>query len=121
MSAEHALTLIKVAHTAIWAVMATAIVALPLVAVRGEFRVAAWLTALIVAECAVLALNRGRCPLTDLAARFTTDRAPNFDIYLPRWLAENNKTIFGALFVAGVLVWLWQWVARKKNPESAKP
>ena len=23
------------------------------------------------------------------------DRAPNFDIYLPRWLAQHNKTIFG--------------------------
>ena len=101
--------------------MAAAIVALPVVALRGRFRVAAWLTALIVAECAVLALNRGRCPLTGLAARFTSDRAANFDIYLPHRLAENNKAIFGSLFVAGALVWLWQWVARKKNPESAQP
>lgn len=112
MSAEQALTLIKVAHTAIWAVMATAIVAVPVAAILGRFRLAAWLTALIVAECIVLALNGGRCPLTDLAARFTTNRVANFDIYLPRWLAEHNKTIFGGLFVAGQLVWFWRWMAR---------
>src|SRR5208283_4972880 len=74
MSSEQTLTLIRIAHTAIWAVMATAIAALPIVAVRGRFRTAAWLTALIVAECVVLAFNGGRCPLTDLAAQFTADR-----------------------------------------------
>jgi|SRR5271165_1204836 len=119
MSADQALTLIKVAHTAIWAVMATAIVMIPIVAIRGQFRLAGWLTALVVAECAVLALNGGRCPLTDLAARFTTDRAANFDIYLPHWLAAHNKAIFGGLFVVGELVWLWRWVARPKKAESA--
>jgi len=73
---------------------------------------ASWLTGLIVAECIVLFLNRGRCPLTDLAARFTADRAANFDIFLPRWLAQNNKIIFGSLFVAGEVVYLWRWLAR---------
>ena len=112
MSADHALILIKLAHTAIWAVMAAAILVLPIAALRGRFHVAAWLTALIVAECAVLAMNGGRCPLTDLAARFSTERGANFDIYLPCWLAQHNKQIFGGLFVAGELVWLWRWISR---------
>ena len=34
-----------------------------------------------------------RCPLTDVAARYTTDRAENFDIHLPLWLAKYNKII----------------------------
>ncbi len=33
--------------------------------------------------CGVLAANGGRCPLSDLAARYTDERASNFDIYLP--------------------------------------
>ncbi len=41
---------------------------------------------------------------TDLAARYTEDRRGNFDIYLPVWLARQNKTIFGTLFLAGGLV-----------------
>jgi hypothetical protein len=112
MPSLQTLTLIKVAHTAIWAVMASAILALPIAAMRGRFRLAAWLTALIVGECIVLALNGGRCPLTDLAAQFTPDRAPNFDIYLPLWLARYNKEIFGGLFALGELVWLWRWLVR---------
>ena len=112
MRDQEILTLIKLAHTVIWAVMATAIAALPIAALRGRFRMAGWLTALIVAECVVLAWNGGRCPLTDLAARFTADRSANFDIYLPRWLAQNNKAIFGSLFVGGELLFIWRWFVR---------
>jgi hypothetical protein len=117
MSAEHSLLVIKIVHTVIWAVMATAIVAIPILALRARYRPAAWLTALILVECIVLALNHGRCPLTDMAARFTPDRSADFDIYLPIWLAEHNKTIFGGLFIAGELILLWQWLkhAPKKN------
>ncbi len=67
---------------------------------------------MILGECLVLGLNRGRCPLTDVAARYTDDRADNFDIYLPLWLARYNKIIFGFLFVAGELIVLWQWARR---------
>lgn len=112
MAAVQTLPLIKLAHTAIWALMATAIIAIPIAAMRRRFRLAAWLSALIAGECIVLALNGGRCPLTDLAGRFTAERAANFDIFLPRWLAENNKLIFGALFITGELVWLWRWLQR---------
>jgi hypothetical protein len=52
----------------------------------------------------VLLFNRMRCPLTGVAARYTDDRRDNFDIYLPEWLARHNKTIFGTLYVAGVLL-----------------
>lgn len=109
MSTEQSLIAIKIAHTAIWAVMASAILVIPIAALRGRFRLAGWLTALILAECVVLGLNHGRCPLTDVATQFTTERGANFDIYLPHWLAEHNKTIFGGLFVAGELVFLWRW------------
>jgi hypothetical protein len=114
VTAAQALTLVKIAHTAIWAVMATAIVCIPVAAWLGRFRVAGWLTALIVVECLALAVNGGRCPLTDLAARFTPERAANFDIYLPLWLANRNKAIFGGLFVAGELVFLSKWISRNR-------
>jgi len=109
---EDILRLVKLAHTAIWAIMAAAIVALPVAALFGRFRLAGWLTVMIIAECVVLALNHGRCPLTDLAAPFTSDRAANFDIFLPRWLAQNNKAIFGSLFAAGEVILLWRVLAR---------
>jgi hypothetical protein len=62
----------------------------------------------------VLAANGGRCPLSDLAARYTDERASNFDIYLPNWLASRNKTIFGTLFVVNELIVLWCWRKRAR-------
>lgn len=111
----HKLRQIKLLHTAIWAIMAGAILLLPLAGWFGRSHVALGLSVLILGECGVLALNRGRCPLTDVAARHTEDRADNFDIYLPLWLARNNKRIFGALFIAGELVWLWRSIGRPGN------
>lgn len=77
------LVVIKILHTAIWAFFAGCIVAIPLAGARRQFVWAAALTGLVLVECAVLAANRGRCPLTDLAARYTEERTDNFDIYLP--------------------------------------
>ncbi len=100
---------IKLLHTVIWLFFAGCIVAIPLAGVRCQFRWAAGLTGLVLVECAVLAVNRGRCPLTDLAARYTEERTDNFDIYLPLWLARRNKSIFGTLFAFGVLFVLGRW------------
>ena len=108
----HRLKQIKVLHTVIWTIMAASILALPWAAWSGRFRWAFGLTLLVVGECMVLAVNRGRCPLTDVAARYTHERAANFDIYLPVWLARHNKSIFGFLFIVGELVLLWRWTRR---------
>lgn len=103
------LSAIKLLHTIIWAFLAATILALPVLAVLRRFRWGAILSIVVLVECGVLAVNGGRCPLTDLAASHTIDRNPNFDIYLPSWLAEHNKVIFGSLFVLGELVFLWCW------------
>jgi hypothetical protein len=108
----HRLKRIKLLHTVIWAIMAASIVALPGAAWFAHFRLALGLTLLVLGECLVLAVNGGRCPLTDAAARCTEERAANFDIYLPLWLARYNKQIFGFLFAVGELVLLWRWVRR---------
>ena len=101
---------IKIAHTAVWAFLVAVIVAIPVLAWRGRFAAAAWSTAVMLVEVAVLLANGWRCPLTDLAARYTDDRRPNFDIYLPLWLAANNKRIFGTLFVGGLVVAVTRWL-----------
>ena len=100
---------IKILHTAAWAFFVGCILALPAAANLHCFRCASILAAVVLAECVVLAVNRCRCPLTGLAARYTEDRSPNFDIYLPRWLAQYNKQLFGSLFVAGLLYAAWRW------------
>ena len=69
---------IKLLHTAIWCFLAGCIVAIPVVGSRGHYLWAAVLVGLVLVECGVLAANRGRCPLTDLAARHTEQRRANF-------------------------------------------
>ena len=76
----------------------------------SRFGLAATFAAIVAVEVAVLLLNRLTCPLTNVAAQYTDDRRANFDIYLPEWLARNNKTIFGSLFLIALL-FLWaRWL-----------
>jgi len=110
MDPRSALVLVKIAHTVVWAFFVACILAVPLTALAGHLGRAMTFTAVVLLECVVLAANRWRCPLTDVAARYTDDRSDNFDIYLPVWLARHNKEVFGSLFVAGVLVLLWRWL-----------
>jgi hypothetical protein len=109
-SKELCLVLIKAAHTFVWLVFAGCILAIPFAAISSRFRLAAVLSGLVLLECLVLLTNRGRCPLTDLAARYTGNRAYNFDIYLPLWLAQHNKQIFGTLFFLGELLVFLRWI-----------
>ena len=99
----------KVAHTVIWAFFAGLIVAIPLLAWAGRYRLAALAIAIVLVEVFVLIVNGWRCPLTDIAARYTNDRRDNFDIYLHEWLARHNKVIFGSLYVLGIACTLLLW------------
>lgn len=101
ITAAGKLRLVRSVHTVAWAFFATAILLIPVAAARGADRLALVLIGLVAIECAVVALHGMRCPLTPIAARYTEDRADNFDIYLPLWLARYNKHIFGALYVLG--------------------
>ncbi len=97
-----ALVVVKVIHTIAWAFFAGCILAIPVASWLGHHRAAAWLTAIVFVEVAILVVNGWRCPLTSLAARYTDERHDNFDIYLPLWLARHNKLIFGILFCLGI-------------------
>jgi hypothetical protein len=104
-----ALRAVKLAHTLIWALFAGCILVLPIVAWRRNFIAAAVLIAVVFVEVLVLMVNGLRCPLTDVAARYTDDRRDNFDIYLPIGIARYNKQIFGSLFLAGILFTMAMW------------
>jgi len=105
------LVTIKLIHTAVWAVFVGCIVAIWVFTWQGAYPFAALAIAVVPIEVVVLALNRWRCPLTSVAARYTEDRRDNFDIYIPEWLARNNKLIFGTLYVAGIATTLTRWTS----------
>ncbi len=104
-----ALRAVKLLHTIVWAVFAGCILAIPVLAAAGRFRLALALVAVVAGEVLVLAWNRWACPLTAVAARYTHDRRDNFDIYLPLWLARHNKRLFGSLYVAGCAYLAARW------------
>ena len=106
-----ALRRIRLLHTAVWALFAAAILALPLFICRRELAWALALSVLVWGEVLVLVLHRMTCPLTTVAMRHTADRSANFDIYLPLWLARHNQRIFGSLFAVDELLLLWRWLA----------
>lgn len=110
-AAARALRRVKAAHTLIWALFAGSTLAIPVFAWLGRIGHAALFAGIVLLEVVILMLNGWRCPLTDVAARYTDDRRDNFDIYLPLWLARYNKQVFGTLYVAGVLLTLLRWAA----------
>ena len=114
------LTGIRILHTIIWAFFVGCIVAAPVAALGRRFRLGAMLSAIVWFECALLGLNGGRCPLTDVAGKLTTERADNFDIYLPLWLARYNKLIFGSLFLAGELLLVACWLVSRRRRRLAQ-
>ncbi|MFZ0395119.1 MAG: hypothetical protein WCF17_15065 [Terracidiphilus sp.] len=107
---ERALIVIKSLHTLVWLFFVACIFAISLAAAQDHFGRAAVFSGIVVIEILALAFNRGRCPLTNVAERFTADRTPNFDIYLPLWIAKHNKSVFGTVFVAAECFALWRWV-----------
>jgi hypothetical protein len=111
---QRTLTMIKLLHSAVWLLFSGCIVAILPASAARQFRLAAILIAVVLIECAILAVNRCRCPLTDVAGRYTEDRADNFDIYLPRWLARHNKSIFGSLFAIGCVFTLVRWLVSSR-------
>lgn len=112
MNALTRLQLVKVIHTLAWAFFVACIAGIIAAAWWSDLRVAGMLIAVVAVEVGILALNHWRCPLTDVAARYTSNRRPNFDIYLPEWLARYNKEIFGAAYMGGVVLTIIRWVTR---------
>ncbi|MDR3413166.1 MAG: hypothetical protein P4L87_19800 [Formivibrio sp.] len=107
------LQIVKMVHTLIWAFFASCILAIPIFACRGSFGIVAFLVCVVLAEVVIIIVNGWACPLTRIAAKYTDDRSNNFDIYLPEWLAKNNKIIFGTMYLAGVLYAVLRWVRHR--------
>lgn len=104
---------IKVLHTAVWLFMVGCIAGIYLFARVGRFELAFAMIAIVAVEVMVLVVNGMRCPLTPIAGKYTENRRPNFDIYLPEWLARYNKEVFGTLYVIGIGYAAFLWLGRR--------
>lgn len=99
------LVIIKIVHTVIWAFFVFLIFYILYSGISNNINTFTWVaTGLVLAEGLVLLSFRMFCPLTILARRYSVSEKANFDIYLPNWLARNNKLIFTTIFLVGLTI-----------------
>lgn len=94
---------IKLIHTIIWFIFASATVYVLYSGLFDDCTVYTWIAiGLIIGEGIVLLIYKWNCPLTGIARKYSDSQKENFDIYLPLWLAKYNKLIFTTIFITGI-------------------
>jgi hypothetical protein len=103
---------IRVLHTFIWALFFSAVLYILYCSI---YHIENWLVTLcvlmVVLEGLLLFFNRGICPLTSLAKRYTDNHELGFDIYLPQWLLRRHKLVLGTAFLLALAINLFRNVS----------
>ena len=105
------LMLIKSIHTLIW-IFFNVVIFYMLYAVMTN-RIDQWLWigyGFFILEGIILLIYKFFCPLTLLARRYSDSGKANFDIYLPEWLAKNNKLIYLSLLFVIFLITIYRLI-----------
>lgn len=96
---------IKLAHTLIWLFFVIVIFYVLYSGITGKINTYTWVgIGLVIVEGVVLLIFKMFCPLTIMARKYSDSTADNFDIFLPNWLAKNNKRIFTTIYVIGLIL-----------------
>ena len=94
------LTTIKIIHTLIWGLFNIVLFYMAYAVIVNNIDKYVWIgIGLILLEGLVLLYFKKMCPLTIMARKYSESTKDNFDIYLPNWLARNNKLIYTAFFI----------------------
>ena len=94
------LTFIKIIHTIIWVFFNAVLFYMAYAVIVNKIDKYVWIgIGLIFLEGIVLLLFKKMCPLTIMARKYSESTKDNFDIYLPNWLARNNKLIYTTFFI----------------------
>jgi hypothetical protein len=101
------LTAIKIIHTIIWIFFNVVFFYMVYAVIVNKIDKYVWIGIILFSlEIIVLLVFKKNCPLTIVARRYSNSTKDNFDIYLPNWLARNNKMIyavFGIIFICGLV------------------
>jgi len=100
MTKTSALLIIKLVHTLVWLFYSVVIFYMLYEVATDQIDHWLWIGyALVIFEVLVLLYFRFFCPLTILARKYSSSTKDNFDIFLPNWLAKNNKLIYTSIMV----------------------
>ena len=103
------LRIIKIVHTVIWLFYNVVIFYMLYAAITNKIDVWLWIGyGLVVLEGLILLIFKFYCPLTLLARKYSDSQAHNFDIYLPAWLAKNNKLIYTSILIIILIITIIQ-------------
>ena len=104
---------IKIAHTFIWAVFVLIILFILYSGIFNRINIITWVAITIVfIEGIVLIIHKWQCPFTIWGRNYSENAEVGFDIYLPKWIAKNNKAIFTPIYFIGVLIVIYRVIWR---------
>jgi hypothetical protein len=105
MSETVRFTLIKILHTAIWIFFNVVIFYLLYAVIANKIDKWVWVCiGLILLEALTLLIFKSICPVTLMARKYSNSQEPNFDIYLPNWLAKYNKEIYTVIVLVALII-----------------
>ena len=111
MSDKTKLILIKLLHTMIWVFFNVVIFYLLYAVLVNKIDKWVWIClGLIVLEGLVLLLFKRVCPVTLMARKYSDSKRPNFDIYLPGWLARHNQLIYSIIVLIAVVILIYRYI-----------
>lgn len=91
---------IKLAHTIIWLFYAFIIFYIFYAGIFNRIDLYLLIAiGLVFIEVIILLTFKWKCPLTVWGYKYSDTHEEGFDIFLPQWLAKNNKTIFGTILI----------------------
>ncbi len=105
MKTESKLKVIKFIHTLVWVFFNVVIFFMLYSVLIDHLDKWLWIGyAIVLMECIILLIYKFKCPLTYIARKYSDSSLDNFDIYLPNWLARNNKTIYSIILILIILI-----------------
>jgi len=109
------LTSIKIIHTIIWILFNVVIFYLLYAVITNKIDKLVWIgVGIILLEGIVLLFFRTMCPITLIARKYSDSPKDNFDIFLPNWLAKNNKLIYTIIFIIIICILIYRITTNEK-------
>jgi hypothetical protein len=107
------LFIIKIIHTLVWLFFNVVIFYLFYAAAINKIDNRVWIgIGLFILEGIILLCFKMMCPLTIIARKFSDSTKDNFDIFLPNWLAKNNKMIYTIFLVFIIILLAYRLMTR---------
>ena len=103
------LFLIKLIHTIIWLFYVFIIGYILYASIRNIINSYLFIAiGFVVLEGIILLIFKWKCPLTVIGYKYSDNHEVGFDIFLPKWLAKHNKSIFTSIFAIGVIITIYR-------------